>query len=225
MTIRPIKFKNWEELINDGENYGGVNKEQFSPMEKAVFEAIKDKTVLKVQDSFVFSKTGHNAEGEDHPVELAKLIARFEHLKEITSIIITHNRLNAEALRIIVGSSILNNIDYLHLGSNNFGDEGAKIIAESPLFAKVLFLNLECNGIGPEGAKALATSTVLTQVTTLSLVDNRVGDAGALAIAQSDNLRNLTYLHLGGNHVKSEDVKQALRESPKLTQLKTLKVF
>lgn len=224
MTIRPKKFKNWEELINDGENYGDV-KEQLAPMEKAVFEAIKDKKVLKVQDCFVFSKTGHNAEGENHPVELARLIAGFEYLKDVTSIIITHNRLNAEALRIIVGSSILNNIDYLHLGSNNLGDEGAKIIAESPLFAKVQFLNLECNGIGPAGAKALATSTVLTQVTSLSMVDNRVGDEGALAIAQSDNLCNLTYLHIGGNRVKSEEVKQALRESPKLTQLKTLKVF
>lgn len=224
MTARPKKFKNWEEIINDGENYGGV-EEQLAPMEKAVFEAIKDKKVLKVQDSFVFSKTGHNADGENHPIELAELIANFEHLKEVTSLIITHNRINAEALQIMVNSPILNNIDYLHLGSNNLGDEGAKIIAESPLFAKVHTLNLECNGIGPEGAKALATSTVLTQVTTLSLVDNRIGDEGALAIAQSDNLRNLTYLHLGGNRVKSEDVKQALRESPKLTQLKTLKVF
>ncbi len=86
-------------------------------------------------------------------------------------------------------------------------------------------LNLECNGIGAEGAKALATSKTLTEVTSLSMVDNRVGDEGALAIAQSDNLKNLTYLHLGGNRVKSEEVKQALRESPKLTQLKTLKVF
>jgi hypothetical protein len=62
-------------------------------------------------------------------------------------------------------------------------------------------------------------------VTYLSLVDNRVGDEGALAIANSDNLSNLTYLHLGGNRVKSEEAKQALRESPKLTKLEKLKVF
>ncbi|NIQ01888.1 MAG: hypothetical protein GWM98_17035, partial [Nitrospinaceae bacterium] len=86
-------------------------------------------------------------------------------------------------------------------------------------------LNLECNQIGPAGAKALATSKILTQVTSLSLVDNRVGDEGALAIAQSENLKNLTYLHLGGNRVKTEEAKQALRESPYLTQLEKLKVF
>ncbi len=224
MASPPKKLKNWEELINDGENYGDEGKD-FSSFEKAVFESIKDQKVLKIQDSFLFVKTGHNAEDPDHPVVLAKMLAAFEPLNVITSIIITHNRFNAEALKILVASPIISNIDYLHLGSNNLGDEGAKIVAESPLFAKVHTLNLECNGIGAEGAKALANSKTLTEVTSLSMVDNRVGDEGALAIAQSDNLKNLTYLHLGGNRVKSEEAKQALRESPKLTQLKTLKVF
>jgi len=224
MSSPPKKKQNWEELINDGDNYGGEGQ-QFSPFEKAVFESIKDKKILKIQDSFVFMKTGHNADTPDHPVELARMLATFEPLKVITSIIITHNRFNAEALKILVDSPLLSNIDYLHLGSNELGDEGAKIVAGAPLFAKVHTLNLECNGIGPEGAKALANSSTLTEVTSLSMVDNKVGDEGALAIAQSDNLKNLTYLHLGGNRVKSEDAKQALRESPKLTQLKTLKVF
>jgi Leucine Rich repeat len=224
MTSPPKKLKNWEELINDGQNYGDEGQD-FSPFEKAVFESIKDKKVLKIQDSFVFVKTGHNAEDPDHPVQLATMLAAFEPLKVITSLIITHNRFNAEALKILVDSPMLSDIDYLHLGSNALGDEGAKIVASAPLFAKVHTLNLECNGIGPEGAKALATSKTLTEVTSLSMVDNRVGDEGALAIAQSDNLKNLTYLHLGGNRVKSEEAKQALRESPKLTQIKTLKVF
>ena len=218
------KLKNWEELINDGENYGDEGKD-FNPFEKAVFECIKEKKVLKIQDSFVFVKTGHDAGNPDHPVQLAQMLATFEPLTIITSLIITHNRFNAEALKILVESPFLSNIDYLHLGSNELGDEGAKIVAEVPLFAKVHTLNLECNGIGAEGAKALATSKTLTEVTSLSMVDNRVGNEGALAIAQSDNLKNLTYLHLGGNHVKSEEVKQALRESSKLTQLKTLKLF
>jgi len=224
MTSPPKKLKNWEELINDGQNYGDEGKD-FTPFEKAVFESIKDQKILKIQDSFLFVKTGHDAENPDHPVQLAKMLATFEPLNVITSLIITHNRFNAEALKILVDSPVLNNIDYLHLGSNDLGDEGAKIIAAAPLFAKVHTLNLECNGIGPEGAKALATSKTLTEVTSLSMVDNRVGDEGALAIAQSDNLKNLTYLHLGGNRVKSEETKRALRESPKLTQIKTLKVF
>ncbi len=224
MTTQPKKkLKNWEELINDGENYGDKGA-QYSPIEKTLFESIREKKVLKIQDSFGFGKVT-NVEDPDYPLELARLIAGFEPLAEVTSIIITHNKLNAEALRLIVASPVLKDIDYLHLGSNVLGDEGAKVVAESPLFAKVHTLNLECNGIGPEGAKALAASPHLTAVTSLSMVDNKVGDEGALAIADSDTLANLTYLHLGGNRVKSEEAKQALRESKKLTQLKTLKVF
>ncbi len=105
------KLKNWEELINDGQNYGDEGKD-FSPFEKALFESVKDKKVLKIQDSFVFLKTGHNAEDPDHPVQLAHMLAVFEPLKIITSLIITHNRFNAEALKILVDSPILSDIDY-----------------------------------------------------------------------------------------------------------------
>jgi hypothetical protein len=57
------------------------------------------------------------------------------------------------------------------------------------------------------------------------MVDNKVGEEGALAIADSDTLSNLTYLHLGGNRIKSDKAKKALRESKKLTHLEKLKVF
>ena len=223
MTTQPKKIKNWEQLINDGDNYGDQGAD-YSPIEKTLFESIRDKKVLKIQDRFNFGKVT-DVEDPGYPLELAKLIAGFEPIAGVTSLIITHNKLNAEAVRIIAECPFLKDINYLHLGSNELGDEGAKVVAESPLFAKVHTLNLECNGIGPEGAKALAASPYLTAVTSLSMVDNKVGDAGALAIADSDTLSNLTYLHLGGNRVKSEEAKQALRESKKLSKLKKLKVF
>jgi len=56
-------------------------------------------------------------------------------------------------------------------------------------------------------------------------VDNKVGEEGAFALADSDTLSNLTYLHLGGNRIKSDEAKKALRESKKLTHLEKLKVF
>lgn len=216
------KIKNWEELVNDGENYGGTN-ENLTPEQKIVFESIKNKTVLKIQDAYAFSRTGKIS--EDHGRVLATLIANFEALKNITTIIITHNRLGSEGIKILAQSKLLPKVDYLHLGSNDLGSEGAKIIAQSELFSEVKTLNLECNGITAEGARALAASPFLTQLTSLNLVDNRVGDEGALAIADSDTLSNLTYLHLGGNRVRSEDAKNALRTSKKLTCLETLKVF
>ena len=217
------KTKNWEELINDGENYGDTQGD-YSPMEKVIFESIKDKILLKIQDSYAFSRTGHE-KNSDHGKVLAGLIANFTPLKTITRLIITHNGLGPEGVKILTESSMLDQVDTLHLGSNDIGDEGVKILAKSELFAKVTNLNLECNGITAEGAKALAASTTLTRLTSLSLVDNRIGEEGALAIANSDAFANLTYLHLGGNRIKSDAAKTALRESKKLAKLETLKVF
>ena len=154
------KIKNWEQLINDGDNYGDVN---YSPIEKTIIESVKNKTVLKIQDSFLFSKNG-DIEDSNHGPNLATLIANFEPLKEITSLIITHNQLGPKGVAILANSSILKKIEYLHLGSNQLGSEGANIIANSSLFANVEFLNLECNKIEPDGAKALAESKYLTKV-------------------------------------------------------------
>lgn len=216
------KLKNWEELCNDGENYGSPGDE-LSPKEKILFENIKDKKVLKIQDAFLFSKTGKIE--ENHGRDLAEMIANFPYVKTISSLIITHNQLGPEGIRILASSSVLPKVGYLHLGSNDLGDEGVKILSQTDLFSEVVTLNLECNGITAEGAKALAQSPFLTKVEQLNLVDNRVGDEGALAIANSDNLSNLIYLHLGGNRIKSEEAKSALKNSPKLTKLEKLKVF
>ncbi len=216
------KPTNWEALVNDGENYGDSG-ENLSPQEKVIFESIKDQTVLKIQDSYAFSKKGQVT--ADHGKELATLIAGFEPAKNIATLILTHNHLGPEGAKILTESSVLPKVTYLHLGSNHLGDEGVLAIAQAEIFSEVTTLNLECNGITAEGAKALAASPAFTKLTSLNLVDNRIGDEGALAIANSDSLVNLTYLHLGGNRIKSEEAKRALKESPKLTRLETLKVF
>ena len=86
--MAPGKIKNWEELVNDGANYGGVEA-NYTPTEKILVESIKNKTVLKIQDGFLFSKTGEISD-PDHVKNLAQLIAHFEPLKDINSFIITH---------------------------------------------------------------------------------------------------------------------------------------
>lgn len=220
--MKKIQTINWEALVNDGENYGDT-KGKLSPKEKIIFEAIKDNTVLKIQDSFLF--TQKKIATAEHGIDLATLIANFEPIKKIKTLILTHNHLGPEGIRILTESPYLPKVTYLHLGSNHLGDEGIKQIARSEKFSEVKLLNLECNGITAEGAIALAESPVFTKLTSLNMVDNRAGDEGALAIADSDTLANLTYLHLGGNRIKSEEAKKALKESKKLTQLETLKVF
>jgi Ran GTPase-activating protein (RanGAP) involved in mRNA processing and transport len=216
------KLKNWEELVNDGEQYGDPTSE-LTQDQKAVFENIKDQKILKIQDAYAFIKRDEVT--RSHGINLATLVSDFEPLSSVHTIIITHNNLGPEGVKIIAASSSLPKVDYLHLGSNNIGDEGLETLASCELFSEVKTLNLEQNGITERGAKALATSSAFTQLTSLNLVDNRIGDQGALAIANSDTLSNLIYLHLGGNQIKSEAAKGALRESKNLTQLKTLKVF
>ena len=216
------KLKNWEELVNDGEQYGDPTSE-LTQEQKIIFENIKDQKVLKLQDAYAFVK--RNEVTREHGINLAKLVADFEPLSSVHTIIITHNNLGPEGIKILAASSSLPKIDYLHLGSNNLGDEGVEALSFCDLFSEVKTLNLEQNGITERGAKALAASSALTKLTSLNLVDNRIGDQGALAIANSDTLSNLTYLHLGGNRIKSEETKKALRESKKLTQLKILKAF
>ena len=39
---RKEKLKNWEELINDGDNYGNAN---YTPIEKLIIESVKNKTI------------------------------------------------------------------------------------------------------------------------------------------------------------------------------------
>lgn len=214
------KNKNWEALINDGDNYGGVD---YSPIERLLIESIKNKTILKIQDGFMFSKNGEL--DPNHGKNLAELIASFEPLKGITSLIITHNGLGPDAVTIFSEAPILACVDYLHLGSNRLGDEGAKIIAQSPLWENLKYLNLECNGIGPQGARVLASSPYLKKLTSLSLVDNRMGDVGVLTIAKSSLVTYLDYLHLGGNRLKDPATKSAIKELSQLNHIQTLKIF
>jgi len=216
------KLKNWEELVNDGEQYGNPTSE-LTEDQKAIFENIKDQKILKLQDAYAFVKRGEVTRA--HGINLAALVSDFKPLSSVHTIIITHNNLGPEGIKILAASSSLPKIDYLHLGSNNLGDEGVETLSSCDLFSEIQTLNLEQNGITERGAKALAESSALTKLTSLNLVDNRIGDQGTLAIANSDTLSNLTYLHLGGNRIKSEETKKALRESEKLTQLKILKAF
>ncbi|MFQ5482999.1 MAG: hypothetical protein ACE5ER_09590 [Nitrospinaceae bacterium] len=214
--------KDWEKLINDGSNYAGMG-DQWSAEQKTLFECIKDRKVLKVQDAYAFSRQGKKE--ENHAVNLARLIADFEPMEKVTGLIITHNDLTPEALQILIDSPFIKDINYVQLGSNELGDEGVRILAQCEKFKNMHTLSLECNNIGPEGAKSLAASPFVTNLNYLSLVDNRVGDEGALAIANAEALSQLTYLHLGGNRIRSDATKQRVRESPKLANLKMLKIF
>ena len=50
------KPKNWEELVNDGEQYGDITSE-LTPNQKIIFENIKDQKVLKLDSSFDYARS------------------------------------------------------------------------------------------------------------------------------------------------------------------------
>ncbi|NIQ02855.1 MAG: hypothetical protein GWM98_22900, partial [Nitrospinaceae bacterium] len=54
--MKAKKFKNWEELVNDGDNYGGMG-DSLTPEQKIVYEHIMDKKILKIQDGYIFGKS------------------------------------------------------------------------------------------------------------------------------------------------------------------------
>ena len=88
------KLKNWEELINDGEQYGDI-KSELTQEQKIIFENIKDQKVLKLQDDYDFVKRDEVT--REHGINLAKIISDFELLNSIHTIIITHNNLGLRA--------------------------------------------------------------------------------------------------------------------------------
>ena len=81
------KFKSWEELVNDGGQYGKT-LEDLTPYQKIVYENIKDQKILKIQDAFAFIQGAEVT--REHGIELAKLVAGFEPLRSIHTLIITH---------------------------------------------------------------------------------------------------------------------------------------
>ena len=65
------KLKNWEELCNDGEQYGDI-KGDLTPEQKIIFESIKDQKVLKLQDAYLFIKREEVT--REHGIRLATII-------------------------------------------------------------------------------------------------------------------------------------------------------
>ena len=69
------KIKSWEELVNDGGNYGGAD---FSPMEKLLIESIKNKTILVNGVSKSYAMTGWRIGYFAAPKDIASAVARLQ---------------------------------------------------------------------------------------------------------------------------------------------------
>jgi Leucine-rich repeat (LRR) protein len=155
--------------------------------------------------------------------EGAAVLARSEHLRNLSSLGLEYNKIGAAGIAVLARSENLINLSSLNLEGNEIGDEGAAVLARSENLRNLSSLNLGQNGIGAEGAAALARSENLINLTFLGLWHNGIGDAGAAALARSENLRNLTSLMLSWNGIGAAGAR-AIAISEHLKNLTSLRL-
>ena len=154
--------------------------------------------------------------------ELQKLAAS-PRLAEVTSIILSGQRLRESAVEILTASPHLGRLQELNLGGNWFYEAGARTLATASTLPQLRELTLNNNEIGDAGAAALAESTSLPRLSTLSLQRCRIGSPGAAALAHGPLLTQLYSLDLGSNRI-GDDGMAALVGSPGASGLTALDV-
>lgn len=126
-------------------------------------------------------------------------LADSEHLRRLSSLDLSDNRLETRDLRALVVSEHLTNLTALNLAHNRIGDGGIRALAESPLLGQVTHLDLRHNDFGPGGVRALARALVILarspeglRLQRLNLRGNNIGTAGWRLLADSPLLQRIT---------------------------------
>lgn len=137
----------------------------------------------------------------------ARVVARAESLRKVTSLNLVGNSIGVEGAREIAESEHIRAMLDLDLGWNDIGDKGAVAIAQSSALAALRSLKLHANGISNVGAEELARSTHLRALRSLDLRSNNIDRQGAIALLRSETLRNLGLLDLGSNlRIEDKDI-------------------
>jgi uncharacterized protein (TIGR02996 family) len=131
--------------------------------------------------------------------QLARAVARCEHLAGLRRLALTRNRLGDDAAEQLAASPHLANLAELDLGDNEIGETGARAIAASPNFVQLQKLELRGNRLGPAGAEALAGSERLVALHRLGLADNDVGLPRLHTLSRAHDLLRVPVLDLSAN--------------------------
>jgi uncharacterized protein (TIGR02996 family) len=134
------------------------------------------------------------------------------------TLILTHNYLRQEGLRVLLDWPSLGHVRRLSLVHNVFRTIGMgpidEMIRQSPNLGALL--NLDVGGsIEPSSLPALTEAPTLRGLQTLGLGWNRLDDSSCALLARSPYLTRLRSLNLGGNHITAAGV-EALISSPVL---------
>jgi len=142
-------------------------------------------------------------------MELRQLFAS-RHVANLTTLVVSGDRISAEGARQLAGSSRLARLTTLDLSSNRLRTEGLRALIDSPHLRHLKILRLGANDIAPGGARGLASWPRLSSLSELDLRSNRIGDAGARALAESPYLSPDVRLRLSDNEISDKGV-EALR--------------
>jgi uncharacterized protein (TIGR02996 family) len=94
--------------------------------------------------------------------------------RRLISLDLADANLDADAARLLGGSSALSRLRILRLIGNRLGDDGVKALASSPHLRRLRELQLDNNGIDSPGAEALLSSSTLERVVRLGLRGARI---------------------------------------------------
>ena len=159
----------------------------------------------------------------------AALAAALEHVHDLTSVDLSHNKMPDLALASVIGSlSRKKKLEELHLAYNDAGRETARalehLIGQPLILVGLRTLDLADCKLGCGGTKALATGLLgSATLLKLSLRSNNVGAVGAAslgeALAQNNVLTDLDVAHNVMRGKGAIALAQSLRENKTLRKL------
>jgi len=161
----------------------------------------------------------------------------------LTSLDVTVNDIDDEALAALARESFAGNLTELKIGatritdkgvqasigaftrltslaiviSDNIGDEGLAAIAGAPCAGNLTELNMIMTRVTGEGVQA--SIGAFTRLTSLAIEHNNIGNKGLAAIAGAPCSGNLTELDIGATHITGEGVQASIGAFTRLTSL------
>ncbi len=185
---------------------------------KEKFEKIIGELMAKEQDHIDFS-------GQYIGLEEVTIFASLEAVKSFINLTLRDNQVDNDALKIMLESPNLMNIESLDLGINFLTDSGVKDWAQldEVRLKKLRFLSLNDNRLGDDSISVFLKSPHATPIEILNLDYTQVGNGACSAIAEATQLKNLKEFHLERGYVDDEGLKKFL-EWEGLEKLRTLKL-
>lgn len=133
------------------------------------------------------------------PQRLLELALALAGNHSVTRLLLHHQVIGDEGVRILAESLHGSSVVWLGLGFNKIGDDGAGVLAAALQGSAVTSLDLSSNNIGDEGAKALAAALQSSGISQLNLFQNLIGEKGARALLDGVRTSAVTALELGFN--------------------------